>query len=144
MKRKLGNEYRYLVNYVKDKQRKVHLGTIVNNFTDLTSEAGQLVNELDAIKCSYNEKLDYLIPIIVDIYNNNYELEEPKYYWKFKELRGLDECDFYFGTIFYYKPLLVDISDGGDAKKCTKSELNDYLLDTNLTTDNFTPIVDVH
>lgn len=139
MKRKLGNEYRYLVNYVKDKQRKVHLGTIVNNFTDLTSEAGQLVNELDATECSYHEKLDYLIPIIVDIYNDNYEIEEPECYWKFNELKGFNKSDLYFGITLDTELLLIDVAIRGTAKKCTKSELNDYLLDTNLTTDNFTP-----
>ncbi|WCG36392.1 hypothetical protein [Companilactobacillus farciminis] len=139
MKRKLGNEYRDLVNYVKDKQRKVHLGTIVNNFTDLRSEAGQLVYELDAIECSYNKKLDYLIPIIVDIYNDNYEIEEPEYYWKFNELKGFNKSDLYFGITLDTELLLIDVAICGTAKKCTKSELNDYLLDTNLTTDNFTP-----
>ena len=139
MKRKLDNEYRDLVNYVKDKQRKVHLGTIVNNFTDLTSEARQLVNELDAIECPYYEKLDYLIPIIVDIYNDNYEIEEPEYYWKFNELKGFNKCDLYFGITLDTELLLIDVATRGIAEKCTKSELNDYLLDTNLTTDNFTP-----
>ena len=142
MKRKLDSKYEDLVNYVTDHQGKLYLSTIIEDFKSGSTKFMQIIDDLNTDYYSYLEKLDELIPIITDIYNDNYELEEPEYYWKFKELRGLGRCDLYFGTTFDDELLLVDIS--GAAEKCTKSELNDYLLDTNLTTDNFTPIVDVH
>ncbi|MDT6953555.1 hypothetical protein [Companilactobacillus alimentarius] len=70
----------------------------------------------------YNGDFDWpdrneLVPIIVDIYNDNYELEEHKYYWLFKELRGLGIRDLYFGATVDDEPLLIDISDCGTAGK---------------------------
>ena len=49
----------------------------------------------------------------------------------------------YFGITFDDEPLLVDISDGGTAEKCTKTELSNYLRDTELTADNFTPVEEI-
>ena len=137
MKRKLDSKYEDLVNYVTDRQGGLYLSTIIENFKSGSTKFMQIIDDLNTDYYSYLEKLDELIPIITDIYNDNYELEEPKHYWKFNELKGFNKCDLYFGITFDDEPLLVDIS--GAAEKCTKSELNDYLLDTNLTTDNFTP-----
>ena len=139
MKRKLGNEYRDLVNYVTDHQGKLYLSTIIEDFKSGSSKFMQIIDDLNTDYYSYLEKLDELIPVITDIYNDNYEIEEPEYYWKFNELKGFNKCDLYFGITLDTELLLIDVATRGIAEKCTKSELNDYLLDTNLTTDNFTP-----
>lgn len=146
-KRQLDIKYKGLADWVK--QIKHSDGTshslafILSCIYDLRNEGkiSDILNDL-------NENLTLissndLISIIVDIYNDNYELKESSCYWKFKELRGLGRCDLYFGTTFYDEPLLVDISDGGTAEKCTKSELNNYLCDTELTADNFTPVEEI-
>lgn len=139
MKRKLDSKYEDLVNYVTDHQGKLYLSTIIEDFKSGSSKFIQIIDDLNTDYYSYLEKLDELIPIITDIYNDNYEIEEPEYYWKFNELKGFNKCDLYFGITLDTELLLIDVATRGTAKKCTKSELNDYLLDTNLTTDNFTP-----
>lgn len=139
MKRKLDSKYEDLVNYVTDHQGKLYLSTIIEDFKSGSSKFMQIIDDLNTDYYSYLEKLDELIPIITDIYNDNYEIEEPEYYWKFNELKGFNKCDLYFGITLDTELLLIDVATRGTAKKCTKSELNDYLLDTNLTTDNFTP-----
>lgn len=139
MKRKLDSKYEDLVNYVTDHQGKLYLSTIIEDFKSGSTKFMQIIDDLNTDYYSYLEKLDELIPIITDIYNDNYEIEEPEYYWKFNELKGFNKCDLYFGITLDTELLLIDVATRGTAKKCTKSELNDYLLDTNLTTDNFTP-----
>jgi len=147
MKRQLDSKYRDLADWIKqmkhDKSTSYSLAFMLYGIYDLRNEGqiGDILNDL-------NENLTLissndLISIIVDIYNDNYELKESSCYWKFKELRGLGRCDLYFGTTFDDEPLLVDISDCGTAKKCTKLELNNYLCDTELTADNFTPVEEI-
>ena len=147
-KRKLDSKYKDLVEYMNDK----HYEDLVDILSGAIREGKRTYNEdsklWDILDHLYTTPLSgsefgELTKTIVDIYNDNYELEEPKYYWLFRELRGLCRCDLYFGTTFGDEPLLVDISDGGTAKKCTKTELNSYLLDTELTADNFANIEDI-
>lgn len=139
MKRKLYSKYEDLVNYVASHREVSYLSTIIGDFYVGDSRPKQILDDLNTDGYPYLEELDELIQIIVDIYNDNYELEEPEYYWKFNELKGFNKCDLYFGITLDTELLLIDVATRGTAKKCTKSELNDYLLDTNLTTDNFTP-----
>lgn len=145
MKRQLGSKYRELVKYINEHKNNFEIMKLCKDIfeeTDIWDINTPATKEYKMIFSICNSDFDWpdrdkLVPIIVDIYNDNYELEEPKYYWLFKELRGLGRCDLYFGTTFDDEPLLVDISDGGTAKKCTKTELNSYLFDTNLTVDDF-------
>ena len=141
-KRQLDSKYRDLADWVKQVKHSDHtshsLAFLLSCIYDFRNKGkiSDILNDLneDLTLISSND----LISIITDIYNDNYELTESKYYWKFKELRGLGRCDLYFGTAFDDEPLLVDIS--GTAEKCTKSELNNYLCGTELTADNFTPL----
>jgi hypothetical protein len=149
MKRKLDSKYSELVKYINERKDNFEIMNFCKEIleeTDNWTQDTPDTREYKMIFSIYNYDFDYperdkLVPIIVDIYNDNYELEEPKYYWKFKELRGLGRCDLYFGTTFDDEPLLVDIS--GAAEKCTKSELNNYLCGTELTADNFTPVEEI-
>lgn len=144
MKRKLESKYKKLVKYINERRLSTYLAEIITNFEyadgDLTSKEMEVLNSVGLNADTHSSDFDKLIQIIVNIYNNNYELEEPKYYWKFKELRGLARYDLYFGITFDDEPLLVDISDCGTAEQCTKSELNNYLRGTELTADNFIPV----
>ena len=151
MKRKLGSKYSKLVKYINERKDNLEIMQLCKEIleeTDNWTQGTPDTREYKMIFSIYNYDFDYperdkLVPIIVDIYNDNYELGEPEYYWKFKELRGLDRNDLYFGTTFDDEPLLVAIRDGGTAEQCTKSELNNYLLDTELTADNFAPVEEV-
>lgn len=141
MKRQLSIQYENIVNFINDKKKHLRLAQIITYFRFPPKQYADIFYKLYADKNDTDEMLDYAIPIITDIYNDNYELEEPKYYWKFKELRGLGRCDLYFGTTFDDEQLLVDIIVA--AEKCTKSELNNYLCDTELTADNFRPVEEI-
>lgn len=154
MKRKLDSKYSELVKYINERKDNLEIMQLCKDIFEETNIWNQdtpyfpRTKEYKMIFPIYNDDFDWperdkLVPIIVDIYNDNYELEEPKYYWLFRELRGLDRCALYFGTTFDDEPLLVDISNGGTAKKCTKTELNSYLHDTKLTADNFAPVEEV-
>lgn len=149
-KRQLSNEYRELVKYINERKDGFEIMRLCKDIFEATDIWDQdtpyypHTKEYKMIFPIYNDDFDWperdkLVPIIVDIYNDNYELEEPEYYWKFNELKGFNKCDLYFGITLDTELLLIDVATRGTAKKCTKSELNDYLLDTNLTTDNFTP-----
>lgn len=145
MKRRLSNTYKNLVDYIEngDESLADFLTEVIEEgckkFPNRDNKLWRIIEDL-YITPLEDFELGELTKTIVDIFKGNYELEESSCYWKFKELRGLGRCDLYFGTTFDDEPLLVDISDGGTAKKCTKTELNSYLLDTNLTVDNFTPV----
>lgn len=147
MKRKLDSKYSELVKYINERKDNFEIMNFCKEIleeTDNWTQDTPDTREYKMIFSIYNYDFDYperdkLVPIIVDIYNDNYELEEPEYYWKFNELKGFNKCDLYFGITLDTELLLIDVATRGTAKKCTKSELNDYLLDTNLTTDNFTP-----
>jgi len=135
-KRQLDSKYKDLVEYVKDMKDGTDLKGVLDwlngNFKEFNGlEIVSIIDKLD-------DSSDEFISTIVDIYNDNYELKESSYYWKFKELRGPGRCDLYFGTTNDDEPLLVDIEQNGFAEKCTKSELNNYLRYTELTADNFT------
>ena len=150
-KRQLGSKYSELVKYINERKDDFEIMKLCKDIFEEANICNPDVSDTEEYKMIfpiYNDDFgcldrDKLVPIIVDIYNDNYELEEPKYYWKFKELRGLGRCDLYFGIIFDGEPLLIDISDCGTAEKCTKTELNSYLLDTNLTADNFTNVEEI-
>ena len=139
MKRKLDSKYKELVDYVTNRQGGLYLSTIIGDFINGDTLPNQILHDLITDNSSYIDELDEVVQIIVDIYNDNYEIDEPEYYWKFNELKGFNKCDLYFGITLDTELLLIDVTTRGTAKKCTKAELNDYLLDTNLTTDNFTP-----
>ena len=146
MKRQLDSKYRDLADWVKQIKHdgtSNSLASILSCLYDWRNEEkiSDILNDLneDLTLISSNN----LIPIITDIYNNNYELKESSYYWILKGFKGLARHDLYFGTTFGGEPLLVDISAGGTAKKCTKSKLNNYLCDTELTADNFANIEDI-
>lgn len=143
MKRQLSIQYKDLVNFINDKKKYLRLAQIITYFRFPPKQYADIFYKLYADKNDTDEMLDYAIPIITDIYNDNYELKESSCYWKFKELRVVGRCDLYFGTTFNDEPLLVDISGYDTAKKCTKSELNNYLCDTELTADNFRPVEEI-
>ena len=151
-KRRLSIRYKNLVDYIESKSKSKSksltdfLTDVIeedHKFPDKDNKLWRILEDIYTTPFLSESEFGESIKTIIDIYNNNYELEEPKYYWKFKELRGFARHDLYFGTTFDDEPLLVDISNGGTAEECIKSELNKYLSDTELTADNFTPVEEI-
>lgn len=98
MKRQLDSKYRELVKYINERKNNFEIMKLCEDIFEETNIWDQNTpyyphtKEYKMIFPIYNDDFDWpernkLVPIIVDIYNDNYELEEPKYYWKFKELR---------------------------------------------------------
>ena len=146
-KRRLSSRYKDLVDYIENENKSLtgFLTEAIEEGCKFSNRDNKLWRSLEDLYTTplSDSEFGELTKTIVDIFEGNYELEEPKYYWLFKELRGLDRCDLYFGSTFEDEPLLVDISGGGTAEKCTKTELNSYLWDTDLTADNFANIEDI-
>lgn len=148
-KRQLSSKYKDLVDYVNERKHYEDFGDILSgaikegkqNYND-GSKLWSILFDLYVTALNDTDFVD-LTRTIVDIFEGNYDLEESENYWKFKELRGLARHDLYFGITFDDEPLLVDISDGNNVEKYTKSELNNYLHDTELTADNFTPVEEI-
>lgn len=153
-KRRLGSKYSKLVKYINERKDNLEIMQLCKDIFEETNIWNQdtlyfpRTKEYKMIFPIYNDGFDWperdkLVPIIVDIYNDNYELEEPKYYWKLKEPERVNKYAVYFGLIAGELPVVFDVTQKGRAKKCTKSELNKYLLDTKLTVDSFTPVEEI-
>lgn len=146
-KRQLNSKYKDLVDYVENEDESLteFLTEAIEEgyvFHDKGNELWRILDGLYTTPLADYEFGD-LTKTIVDIFEGNYELEESKSYWKFKELRGFDRCDLYFGITVDAEPLLVDPEELGAPEECTKTELNSYLVNTNLTIDNFIPVEEI-
>lgn len=154
-KRQLDNKYKDLVDWVKEMKGQGEatrsLAFILSGIYNLKYEGsiGDILKDLNEdLKLNSS---NHLIPIIVDIYNNNYELEEPKYYWKFNELTGGFVHDLYLSIRVGYPDTKLSDKNCGlldpeqyHIMKFTKSNVNQYLMDnTNLTIDNFNPVEEI-
>lgn len=96
MKRKLESKYKKLVKYINERRLSTYLAEIITNFEyadgDLTSKEMEVLNSVGLNANTHSSDFDKLIQIIVNIYNNNYELEEQKYRFY---LKGAQNDDFY-------------------------------------------------
>jgi len=145
MKRQLSIQYEDMVNFINDKKKRLRLAQIITHFRFPLKQYADILYKLYADKNDKNEMLDYAIPIITDIYNDNYELKEPKYYWGLN-LTGV------FGLMLYaYKyqnsdTIGVSEDHQGNAEwQFTKTEFSNLLssTNTNLTADNFTHVEEI-
>ncbi len=136
MKHKLGSKYEDLVNYVTDRQGKLYLSTIIEDFKSGSTKSMQIIDDLNTDYYSYLEKLDELIPIITDIYNDNYSLDDPEYYWKFNELASNGGDLLY--AFKYFNENSIGLSTSSKTKM-TKARFSRLLANSNtkLKTDNF-------
>lgn len=96
MKRKLESKYKKLVKYINKRRPSTYLAEIITDFEyadgDLTSKEMEVLNSVGLNADTHSSDFDKLIQIIVNIYNNNYELEEQKYRFY---LKGAQNDDFY-------------------------------------------------
>ena len=139
MKRKLDREYKGLVSFVNDKKRHLRLAQIITCFRFPPKKCADILYKLCADKNDTDEMLDYLIPIIVDIYNDNYEFNEPEYYWRFNELAS-NSGDLLY-AFKYYNEDSIGLSTSSKTKM-SKDYFNQLLSnsDTALSIYNFRPV----
>ncbi len=147
-KRQLSSKYKDLVNYVKNlKGRKWVLSYILKTAIeesvkgdDEDDELWQILEGLYVTVLTDIEVTD-LVETIIDIYNDNYELEEPLYYWKLK-MSGLMGGNLYVFKFIASNGVIGITPKYDEADKLAKNELIEMLAntDTNLTIDNFTPV----
>lgn len=156
-KRQLSSKYKDLVDYVNKYKYSKRLADVLSEAIKEGESAFGNCNELWVIlNALYVMRLndsDFsdLTKTIVDIYNDNYELEEPKYYWKFNELTGGFVHDLYLSIRVGYPDTKLSDKNCGlldpeqyHIMKFTKSNVNQYLMDnTNLTIDNFNPVEEI-
>jgi len=146
MKRQLSIQYENIVNLINDKKKHLRLAQIITYFRFPPKRCADILYDLYADKSDTDKMLDYAIPIITDIYNDNYELEEPKYYWKLN-LAGEYGNDIYAFKFLYVSEIgLSSENNLKDAEtKFTRKEFNGLIsyTQTNLTIDNFTPMEEI-
>jgi len=98
MKRKLDSKYKDLVDYVNSTKKVDHLSVIIYLLEYPNNIQHQIITDLND-GLTADDNMDRLIPIIVDVYNDNYEMEEPKYYVKLPKMSfpyvSLNEDGFY-------------------------------------------------
>lgn len=88
MKRKLDSKYKDLVEYVKRMRAGGRLRFIFNDLLESYGDINRIANNLGVDIADTGVYMDEFISIIVDIYNDNYEMGEPKYYVKMPKLDG--------------------------------------------------------
>lgn len=152
-KRQLSSKYKDLVDYVNESKGEK---TLVNILDDATRQANdshnsdnelwQILENLYVTTLESNEVTD-LVETVIDIYNGNYELEKPKYYWQLK-LHGIYGNKLYafkFGIPARTVGIVLE-DDHDTIDKFTKGELIVMLAhtDTNLTIDNFRPVEELN
>ncbi|CAJ1179782.1 hypothetical protein CPR19088_GLDEOEPO_01367 [Companilactobacillus paralimentarius] len=86
MTRKLDSKYKGFVECINGLKCYASLKECLSEFFDDNSRLNELAVNLDEDYYDYDESMDKFTSIIVDIYNGNYELEEPKYYVKMSKV----------------------------------------------------------
>lgn len=98
MKRKLDSKYKELVDYVTNRQGGLYLSTIIGDFINGDTLPNQILHDLITDNSSYIDELDEVVQIIVDIYNDNYELNEPLYSFRLKGAKDSNSHSLYLGV----------------------------------------------
>ncbi|CAJ1186295.1 hypothetical protein CPEBRM1_ABPJDJAI_00877 [Companilactobacillus paralimentarius] len=145
MKRQLDSKYSDLVDWVNDKKQRLGLREIVVYITCPPRNLYEIIYALYGDNWRSDENLNDTISSIVDIYNDNYELTEPKYYWKFNAMNFMSyPIKAYAGKVFNEIELVTN-NDAYEAYYCSKSKLIKFLAisDTNLTINDFTPVEEI-
>jgi len=88
VKRQLDSKYKDLVEYVKRMRAGGKLRFIFDDLFESYGDINRIANNLGVDIADTGVYMDEFISIIVDIYNDNYEMEEPKYYVKMPKLDG--------------------------------------------------------
>lgn len=88
MKRQLESKYTRLVDYINKAKEDNFLGQILRDYLNGFGSLGNMLTELDLGDTWSSD--DTVIPIITDIYFDNYELQQPKHMYCLSGIRSLD------------------------------------------------------
>jgi len=88
MKRQLESKYKKIVDYINKAKEDDFLGQILNNYFNDFGSLANMFTELDLGDTWSSD--DIVIPIITDIYFDNYELQQPKHMYCLSGIRSLD------------------------------------------------------
>lgn len=86
MKRQLDSKYTRLVDYINKAKEDNFLGQILRDYLDGFGSLGNMFTELDLGDTWSSD--DTVIPIIADIYFDNYELQQPKYLYRLSDINS--------------------------------------------------------
>lgn len=156
MKRRLSNTYKNLVDYIEngDESLADFLTEVIEEgckkFPNRDNKLWKIIEDL-YITPLEDFELGELTKTIVDIFEGNYELEEPKYYWQLKDLMGRQQSKIYLTTrvgdkLIEGNIMLTDAhsySNSYSIQEFTKSEIESGIHDATLTIDNFTPVEEI-
>ncbi|MFD1418439.1 hypothetical protein [Companilactobacillus keshanensis] len=120
-KRQLRSKYKELVDHVESYKADTTLFYIIQRlyYNDDPNQRHIADRLCDGLATSYD--FDELIPIVTDIYNDNYELEGPKYAWRFLPING-ELNQLFLGNFYNTKP---DLFTQNEFDQFIKD--NDYL-----------------
>lgn len=94
MKRQLDSKYKDLVNYVNEQKRgKVLvsvLDDVIRQAKDCYNPGSKLWIILEELytTCLYDNEIIDLVETIIDIYNSNYELQQPKHMYRLADINS--------------------------------------------------------
>ncbi|MGQ2374596.1 hypothetical protein [Companilactobacillus zhachilii] len=88
-KRQLESKYKKLVDYINSNKDDEFLFQLLSNLRYRDTAESVILDELNN-GWATNRDFDNLIPIITDIYFDNYELQQPKHMYCLSGIRSLD------------------------------------------------------
>jgi len=106
-KRKLDSKYTRLVDYINSNKDSEYLFQLLSRLKSRETVESIIPDELnDGYATDYD--FDVLISTIVDIYNDNYELDEPKHAYRLNDIDAVDGAiyvtlvrGFYYLSTYY-------------------------------------------
>lgn len=142
MKRQLLSRWKGIVDFVNEKKQRLTLIQILVYFREPTSSLySTLTGLIPFIEYDYSCKyMDKLIPIIADIYFDNYELQQPKHMYQLSGISS-DKGVIYLTLKNDYYTLQV-WSDGTDKyQELTDEQFQEFLNQYHkFTADMFTRV----
>lgn len=124
MKRQLESKYKKLVDYINKAKEDNFLGQILRDYLDGFGSLGNMFTELDLGDTWSSD--DTVIPIITDIYFDNYELQQPKHMYCLSGIRSLDGPMYVtFKDEFYTLSIYRFAND--DSQSLTDEQFQEFL-----------------
>lgn len=143
MKRQLTADWKEIIDFINKRKEQLCLVQFIDYFRCPTKGLKESLKKIYPFfeYTHSDESMDSIIPIITDIYNDNYELKEPKYYWRLN-LQGVSCTDYYAVRIESLNGRFGLDKYKYDESKFTENELIDALsnTDTNLAINDFIPV----
>lgn len=136
MKRQLESKYKKIVDCINNaKQNDNYLGQILRDYLDGFGSLGNMFTELDLGDTWSSD--DTVIPIITDIYFDNYELQQPKHMYRLADINS-DKGAIYLTLKDDYYTLQVWSYSTNKYQELTDKQFQEFLSQhTKFTADMF-------